>query len=162
MGLIKKLRTRRNDFHTKLRAALQPAVGRLGTKLRIRARMRLANRWAAAHPKKTFAITVTVLTVEFFVVTFCFPWQSQSRSPINLDGIDNIDRMFVNRRKMDNLGKQSRQVIEDEVEKSRQLRSEIDSLLAVPEKTAADSARIIALYNEFQAISTTLTTDEKD
>ena len=41
--------------HLLVRSWLQPKLGVIGTRYRLSARIRLVNRWAAKHPKTTFA-----------------------------------------------------------------------------------------------------------
>ena len=50
----KKIRESRLKTHLLVRSWLQPKLGVIGTRYRLAARIRLANRWAAKHPKATF------------------------------------------------------------------------------------------------------------
>ena len=51
----KKIQESRLKTHLLVRSWLQPRLGAIGTRYRLAARIRLANRWAAKHPKATFA-----------------------------------------------------------------------------------------------------------
>lgn len=51
----KKIQESRLKTHLLVRSWLQPKLGVIGTRYRLAARIRLANRWAAKHPKTTFA-----------------------------------------------------------------------------------------------------------
>ena len=58
----KKIQESRLKTHLLVRSWLQPKLGVIGTRYRLAARIRLANRWAAKHPKATFAgVTGTLL-----------------------------------------------------------------------------------------------------
>ena len=58
----KKIQESRLKTHLLVRSWLQPRLGAIGTRYRLSARIRLANRWAAKHPKATFAgVTGTLL-----------------------------------------------------------------------------------------------------
>ena len=58
----KKIQESRLKTHLLVRSWLQPRLGVIGTRYRLSARIRLANRWAAKHPKVTFAgVTGTLL-----------------------------------------------------------------------------------------------------
>ena len=51
----KKIQESRLKTHLLVRSWLQPRLGVIGTRYRLAARIRLANRWAAKNPKTTFA-----------------------------------------------------------------------------------------------------------
>ena len=51
----KKIQESRLKTHLLVRSWLQPKLGVIGTRYRLAARIRLANRCAAKHPKTTFA-----------------------------------------------------------------------------------------------------------
>ena len=51
----KKIQESRLKTQLLVRSWLQPKLGVIGTRYRLAARIRLANRWAAKHPKTTFA-----------------------------------------------------------------------------------------------------------
>lgn len=160
MGLRRRMKAARAEFHEGVRMTFQPIFARLGRRLRLGARIRMANRWAAAHPRKLFAIIAGILVVNFVTGTFLFPgYVSRNMAVAEINSFDSV---FINRRIIDNSRQDRRRLLEEEVERMQVLRTEIDSLLALPEKTAEDSTRIIKAFNQLEAISTTLTTDEKD
>ena len=58
----KKIQESRLKMHLLVRSWLQPKLGVIGRRYRLAAKIRLANRWAAKHPKTTFAgVTGTLL-----------------------------------------------------------------------------------------------------
>ena len=72
-SLRKTLHESRLKTHQQVRSWLQPKMGAIGTKYRLAARIRLANAWAAKHPKRTFAYVTAATAAQIGTIFFiCF------------------------------------------------------------------------------------------
>lgn len=57
-SIKRSLQESRLNTHRLIRAWLQPRLGEVGNRFRLGGRIRLANRWARKHPRRTFACVV--------------------------------------------------------------------------------------------------------
>ena len=122
----KKIQESRLKTHLLVRSWLQPRLGAIGTRYRLSARIRLANRWAAKHPKATFAgVTGTLATMEPVFQGFR---TIQANKDIH------------------------RSVLTDMTVKGQLLRHELDSMIAIPVKSREDSLQIILKYRQLENI----------
>lgn len=127
-------------------------------------RIGLANRWAARHPKKFFAISVGALT--FFALTAVFslvmtyvnrssssgqPAQQAQREDEIL-GDRKVIRNIENLRQLDNTRDYIKSETKSLTDQGLAIKRELDSLMALPEKTQEDSLRIIHDYNNLEQI----------
>lgn len=121
-----------------------------------------ANDWALSHPKRFMSVTVGILS--FLALTTIFPLivayidrnSAKSRPPVveeteiigdrqvleNINGIHQLD----SRRDM------IRQETKELTDKGMSIKNELDSLMALPEKSYDDSIRIVQDYNNLEDI----------
>ena len=57
-SIKRSLQESRLNTHRLIRAWLQPRLGEVGNRFRLGGRIRLTNRWARKHPRRTFACVV--------------------------------------------------------------------------------------------------------
>lgn len=157
MGLKKRLRAARARFHSTVTLAAQPTVQKLGRRLRLRARIRLINRWGAANPKTAVAVFAAVMAANIAVGIAISPG---SAAEPDLGGIMSVSGMTRGSRQLDAVASQTRDCIEAISADAERSRSVLDSLLALPVMTEADSVRVAAEYNKLSTYAKLLSNEQ--
>ena len=140
----KKIQESRLKTHLLVRSWLQPRLGVIGTRYRLAARIRLANRWAAKHPKTTFAgVAGTMLLL--LVSTVAIDSGNGKQSEPDVSSIQGFRTIQANK-------DIHRNVLTDMTVKGQKLRNELDSMIAIPVKSREDSLRIILKYRQLENI----------
>ena len=138
----KKIQESRLKTHLLVRSWLQPRLG---------ARIRLANRWAAKHPKTTFAgVAGTMLLL--LVSTVAIDSGNGKQSEPDVSSITNMEPVFQGFRTIQANKDIHRNVLTDMTVKGQKLRNELDSMIAIPVKSREDSLRIILKYRQLENI----------
>ena len=144
----KKIQESRLKTHLLVRSWLQPKLGVIGTRYRLAARIRLANRWAAKHPKTTFAgVAGTLLLLLVSTVAI-----DGKQSEPDVSSIANMEPVFQGFRTIQANKDIHRSVLTDMTVKGQLLRHELDSMIAIPVKSREDSLRIILKYRQLENI----------
>lgn len=143
----KRIQESRLRTHFLVRAWLQPKLGAIGTRYRLAARIRLANRWAAKHPKVTFASVAGTLLL-LLVSTVAI----DSGKGRQGDTIASMEPVFSGFRTIQANKDIHRSTLLDMTVKGQLLRHELDSMIAIPVKSREDSMRIILKYRQLENI----------
>lgn len=159
--------------HLLVRSWLQPKLGAIGIKYRLAGRIRLANIWARKHPKRTFAyVTGSLLLVLVANIAvdslFANPNEPNEPNELNelnelsaqsgktnsneLSAIAPVDPMLEGFRTIQANKTVHRSTLMDLTAKGQLLHEELDSLIALPHKTHADSMHIIQSYRQLESI----------
>lgn len=162
-SLRKTLHESRLKTHQQVRSWLQPKMGAIGTKYRLAARIRLANAWAVKHPKRTFAYVVSSLL--FLLVsnlgtngTKADPSNELNESNISM--VSNMEPLFTGFHTIQANKDIQRNTLMDLVAQGKELRGELDSMIAVPNKSKSDSIRIVQRYRQLENIVKSLNNNE--
>lgn len=141
-------RLRTNDAVT---GWLKPRMGAIGTRCRLAARIRMANRWAARHPKRTFGYVIGTLLFILLGDVAITGARLESGEP-DISTIAQVEPIFSGFRNIQ-AGKetQHRQLV-DMTDKGRRLHRQLDSLIAIPRKSHSDSIEIIRRYRSLEQI----------
>lgn len=153
MRIRKKLRESRLRTHLQIRAWLQPKLGKAGERLRLAARIRLANIWARKHPKRTFACVTGTLSL--LLVCSLVMDNSKPDGTDNAHGIGTITSMeplFQGFRTIQSNKGLHHATMLELADSGRAIRRELDSLIAMPRKTHGDSLRIVRQYRRLENI----------
>ena len=154
----KTLRESRLRTHQLVRSWLQPKLGAIGIKYRLAGRIRLANIWAKKHPRRTFAyVTGSLLfvLVANFAMDSLFVKSNELNEPNELNELSVIapvDPMLEGFRAIQANKTVHRGTLMDLTAKGQLLHEELDSLIALPHKTHADSVHIIQSYRQLESI----------
>ena len=154
----KTLRESRLRTHQLVRSWLQPKLGAIGIKYRLAGRIRLANIWARKHPRRTFAyVTGSLLLVLVVNITMdsLFANSNELNEPNELNELSVIapvDPMLEGFRAIQANKTAHRGTLMDLTAKGQLLHEELDSLIALPNKTHADSVHIIQSYRQLESI----------
>ena len=154
-ALRKTLREHRLKTHDLLRAWLQPKLGAVGTKYRIAARIRLANVWARRHPKQTFAcVTGSLLFLLAGDIAMASMKQdiANGAGESNITAIANMEPLFSGFRAIQENKDMHRSRLLELTAKGQSIREELDSMIAMPHKSRADSVRIVQRYRQLESI----------
>ena len=154
----KTLRESRLRTHQLVRSWLQPKLGAIGIKYRLAGRIRLANIWAKKHPRRTFAyVTGSLLfvLVANIAMDSLFDKSNELNEPNELNELSVIapvDPMLEGFRAIQANKTVHRGTLMDLTAKGQLLHEELDSLIALPHKTHADSVHIIQSYRQLESI----------
>lgn len=160
----KTLRESRLRTHQLVSSWLQPKLGAIGIKYRLAGRIRLANIWAKKHPRRTFAyVTGSLLfvLVANIAVDSLFGKSNElnelsahsgKTNSNELSAIAPVDPMLEGFRTIQANKTVHRSTLMDLTAKGQFLHEELDSLIALPHKTHADSVHIIQSYRQLESI----------
>lgn len=139
---------------------LQPKLGAIGTRYRLAARIRLANAWAVKHPKRTFACMVGSL---LFVLCGDILVNSQTvtTKATDVSIIGNIEPVFQGFHAIQSNKNAHRQTLLDLAGQGQAIREALDSLIAIPHKSHADSIHIIRQYKQLESIVKSLKNNDR-
>ena len=144
-------------------------MGAIGTKYRLAARIRLANAWAVKHPKRTFAYVTGTLIFVLVSNIWISGLQAEHSDGISIENemadsnismITNMEPLFTGFRTIQANKDIQRNTLMDLVVQGQELHEELDSMIAVPNKSNADSARIIQRYRQLENIVKSLNNNE--
>lgn len=139
---------------------LQPKLGAIGTRYRLAARIRLANAWAMKHPKRTFACVVGSL---FFLLAgdiLINGSMAETKEP-DVTVIGNIEPVFQGFHAIQSNKNVHRQTLLELAGQGQAIREELDSLIAKPRKSHADSIHIIRQYRQLESIVKSLKNNDR-
>lgn len=141
-------RLRTNDAVT---GWLKPRMGAIGTRCRLAARIRMANRWAARHPKRTFGYVIGTLLFILLGDVDITGARLESNEP-DISTIAQVEPIFSGFRNIQAGKETQRRQLVDMTDKGRRLHRQLDSLIAIPRKSYSDSIEIIRRYRSLEQI----------
>ncbi len=141
-------RLRTNDAVT---GWLKPRMGAIGTRCRLAARIRMANRWAARHPKRTFGYVIGTLLFILLGDVAITGARLESNEPY-ISTIAQVEPIFSGFRNIQAGKETQRRQLVDMTDKGRRLHRQLDSLIAIPRKSHSDSIEIIRRYRSLEQI----------
>ena len=128
------------------------------------------NQWASENRKTFFAMVVGVLAFSF-VTTFITILYDLTRKDVSADTqmelsgksseIENIQPMMNGLRQIEETKKNEKFEIKNLTDKGVQIHKELDSLLAIKDKSHEDSVRIVQDYRQLQNIVNFLKKEKK-
>lgn len=161
-SLRKTLRSQRLKTHQLISAWLRPKTEAMGRRYRLAARIRLANKRAAQHPKRTFAVvTGTLLCV--LVGSIAIDGFTFRKQEPKVEDIANMDAVFDGFHAIQANKSYQQNTLQQLAQTGQTVRHSLDSLIALPHKTHGDSLLIIQHYRQLERIVNSLKnhTDDK-
>lgn len=124
----------------------------------LRERIAKANAWAAAHKKQTTGITISLLSFSLLLgILSSMVSLKNSKSGDNpLNDIEDVNPMFQGIQQIQDAKSFQKAQVTDMVQKGKRLKQELDSLIAIEDKTHQDSVRIIVTYKQLDIIARNL------
>lgn len=124
---------------------------RLSEKWRVGERIAKANQWAAAHRKRTAALTIGALVLSLMlnaVLTTMAPGQQEN----GMGSIENVQPMFTGLQHIQAAKSFQLRQMNGMALQGQHIRTELDSLAHLPVKNSGDSAEIIRKYRQLEII----------
>ena len=160
-SLKKTISDSRLRTSNQIKSWLQPRLGSVGKRYRLAARIRIANRWATRHPKRTFGYVVgTLLMVLVCDVMIAGMRAEMKEQDVNM--IANVEPVFNGFRTIQANKDSHRRTILEMTSQGQNLKHELDSLIAIPRKSHADSIGIIKRYGQLENLVKTLKNNDND
>ena len=150
-SLKKTIADSRLRTSNQIRSWLQPKVNAVGTRYKIGARIRLANRWATQHPKRTFGYVVVSLMMILVCDVMVARLRAEMKEP-DVNMIANVEPVFNGFRTIQANKDKHRTAVLEMTSKGQLLKHELDSLISIPKKSHADSIGIIKRYGSLENI----------
>ena len=147
-SLKRTIRDSRLKTHNVIHTWLKPKMGAIGSRYRLAARIRMANRWAARHP---------ILLGDMMFAGM----RAEMKEP-NVNMIANVEPIFNGFRTIQANKETHRKTILDMTTKGQSIRHELDSMIAIPAKSHEDSIGIIRRYNQLENIVKSLKQNDND
>lgn len=159
-----KLRTSGKNRDRQVARLLGGLLEPLLDRTRIRERIQKANRWAACHPRMTCCLTVGLLSLSLLVNLWLAlgcsreGGHSAEADGLGLGTIADVQPMFSGFRRIQRGKTLQTSRFNAMVADGRRIKSELDSLVALPAKDHGDSTAIVVKYRQLEYIVQTLKT----
>lgn len=160
-SLKKTISDSRLRTSNQIKSWLQPRLGSVGKRYRIAARIRIANRWATQHPKRTFGYVVGTLLMVLVGDVMVTGMKAEMKEP-DVNMIANVEPVFNGFRTIQANKDTHRRTVLEMTSKGQAVKHELDSLIALPHKTHADSICIIRRYGQLENLVKTLKQNDND
>lgn len=162
MKSIKRtIKDSRLKTHQAVSGWLRPRMGAIGTRYRLAARIRFANKWATRHPKKTFGYVVGTLLM-VLVADIAFSGARAEMNNPDLARIANVEPIFNGFRTIQSNKDAHRKTVMELAAQGQTIRQELDSMIRIPDKSHADSLGIIRRYSRLENIVKSLKQNDND
>ena len=149
---MKSIRKHRLQTHQLIRSWLQPKLGAVGARYRLTARVRWANLWAKRHPKRTFACVTGSLLLLLVGTVALERVRTDSPQTADMNAIASMEPLFTGFHAIQANKNVHRQKLLELTSQGQAVREELDSMIAIPHKSHADSMRIIQCYRQLEHI----------
>lgn len=121
-------------------------------KAKLRERTEKANRWAESHKRKTAVMTVGSLFILLVLGTVMSFFGGEGQEENIMDGITPVNPMFRELQRIQD-GKAYQTAWLDKMAlDGQQLKSQLDSLIRIPDKTHDDSLQILIKHKQLEII----------
>lgn len=144
-----------------IKSWLQPRLGSVGKRYKLAARIRIANRWATQHPKRTFGYVVGTLLMVLVGDVMVTGMKAEMKEP-DVNMIANVEPVFNGFRTIQANKDTHRSTVLEMASKGQAIKHELDSLIALPHKSHTDSVRIIRRYGSLENIVKSLKQNDND
>lgn len=146
------MRKSRERNFSKVEKWMRPTLGKVGTRLRLDARIRFLNRKASKHPKRTFVLVVGILTLTF-AVNLALTFSGIGKPVVHPEmNIASVDTVFSGFRTIQENKDIHRKALAEMTLAGNTIRHRLDSLIALPVKTRKDSLEIKMNYLKLEGI----------
>ncbi len=149
---MKSIRKHRLQTYQLIRSWLQPKLSRIGIKCCLGGHIRLMNLWAKRHPKRTFACVTGSLLLLLVGTVALERVRTDSPQTADMNAIASMEPLFTGFHAIQANKNVHRQKLLELTSQGQVVREELDSMIAIPHKSHADSMRIIQSYGQLEHI----------
>ena len=160
-SLKKTISDSRLRTSNQIKSWLQPRLGSVGKRYRLATRIRIANRWATQHPKRTFGYVVGTLLMVLLCDVMIAGMRAEMKEP-DVNMIANVEPVFNGFRTIQANKDTYRRTVLEMTSQGQNLKHELDSLIAIPRKSHADSIGIISRYGQLESLVKTLKQNDNE
>ena len=151
-GMKGYVRNIRISLRNQIVGWLKPGVGALGRSCRLQGRIRLMNRWSRQHPKRMGCLVIGSLVAVLLSDLFLSAHFAANQTAPNQVAIANMDSVFRGLQIIQENKLVQQNTVLSLTDRGRILHRELDSLIALPNKSHQDSMRIIRDYKVLERI----------
>lgn len=120
-------------------------------KFKIKEKVAQANKWAEANKKRTSCITIGVLLLSLILGSWLTLTARQNEATM-LSGLSDVKPMFDGMHRIQKVKSLQVEQTTELTNKGKQLKHELDSLVALPIKTHKDSTDIVVKYKQLEIV----------
>lgn len=153
----KKIKGSLDSFFEKVGTLLTPYLLRINRFLRWSSRKRLINRWAGKHPYQFFGLTFCSFGI-ILLMTF-IPGQSDGTNiPLKdeLQSVPNVNRSLNQLQAIQSVKDRQSKEVAQLIYDGARIRKQLDSLIAIPQKSHKDSLEIVRKHKQLKIIVNTI------
>lgn len=121
------------------------------SKFKLKEKIAKANAWADANKKRTSCITIGILLLSLIVGSWLTLTASQNEAQM-LSGLSDVQPMFDGMQRIQRVKNMQVEQTTELTNKGKQLKHELDSLVALPVKTHKDSTDIVVKYRQLEIV----------
>lgn len=144
MKIFKKTKAKKD-------AKIAGAVKSFLSKFKLKEKIAVANKWAEANKKRTSCITIGLLMLSLIVGSWLTLTASQNEAQM-LSGLSEVQPMFDGMHRIQKAKDLQVKQTTELTNKGKQLKHELDSLVALPVKTHKDSTDIVVKYRQLEIV----------
>ena len=152
MKFIKnRIRDSKKRMGETIESLLRPLMAKTGMRLRVGPRIRLLNSRASRNPKRTFALVFSSLLLIFLADLSLSLFQPVKTAAPKME-MASVDTVFSGFRTIQDNKVIHRRRLSEMALDGNEIRHRLDSLIALPNKSRADSIEIRANYMKLERI----------
>ena len=144
MKILKKTKARKD-------AKIAEAIKTFLVKFRFKDKIDKANQWADAHKKKVSVITISILTLSLVIGSWLTLTTHFNESNM-LSGMADVKPTFEGMHRIQRVKDLQVEQTMEMTNKGKQLKHELDSLVALPIKSHKDSLDIMVKYKQLEIV----------
>ena len=150
-----RIRDSKKRMGETMESLLRPLMAKTGMRLRVGPRIRLLNSRASRNPKRTFALVFSALLL-IFVTDLSLTLFHPVKTAAPKMEMASVDTVFSGFRTIQDNKEIHRRRLSEMALDGNEIRHRLDSLIAIPQKSRADSIEIRVNYMKLERIVKTL------
>lgn len=158
--IFKKKKEKKDKKPSKTSRYITILIWKLFKKGQLRERMERLNAWAIENKKLTAGITIGLLSFSLMlgVLRSMVSMRNNGKAENPLTHVEDVNPMLQQMQQIQNLRALQRDGYADLVTKGKKLKDELDSLMAIEDKSHEDSLQLMVTYKQLQIITRNLRT----
>lgn len=144
MKIFKKTKAKKD-------AKIASGIRHFLSKFKIKEKILKANKWAEANKKRTSCITIGILLLSLIIGSW-LTITDESEEKTMLSGMSEVQPIFDGMHRIQRVKSLQMEQTTEMTNKGKQLKHELDSLVALPHKTHKDSTNIVIKYKQLEIV----------